>query len=502
VTLDKMCMNWRRGIAVVIGLGLCVGLVLWIRRIAIGTTPTIARVVVKDVAAGDAAASGDDQSFVSRVPGEHVSGMVIVNVLDDRGSPVEGTATGDFGRLVVRGAVHIPEGAGRVAIEARGFLSEVVTVDRDVVDVVMRRAVSISIYFYDVVTNAPVGGVKARVCTDKDARVGERLAETDSTGRIVVDGLPPTRVSVYGEALGYIAACESPSSAAPGLLVDLAGDRSVEVPMYPIVVGVCEVRNETNLSDDVLGAMMTCGFSRQPGASLPGWCDREVSASIARICRSRGLDLVYAQACYLPRALPSLMGQASFYGGARDLGRADVEFRPFAEVVQQPSPSLHVVNETWRVGELVVESPVALRICEPGALFGGLPTTPGSCTYQLPYGEYVVGPLDDNPLLDAAAWTRRVRVPEDARVVIAPEAGFATLELRRGDSWRNGVLRYVGAGVTFGVPLDSLPFSMPVTPGAYDFDVFVASGADVKVVWRGSVTLAAGELQVLQPFRD
>jgi hypothetical protein len=43
---------------------------------------------------------------------------------------------------------------------------------------------------------------------------------------------------------------------------------------------------------------------------------------------------------------------------------------------------------------------------------------------------------------------------------------------------------------------------MPVTPGAYEFDVFVAAGAEVTVVWKGIVTLAAGQAEILRPSRQ
>lgn len=401
--------------------------------------------------------------------------------------------------VTIDGVGWLPLNAGTVTVHAKGHVSKDVVILGSAQDVVLQPSHAIRGFVFDAATGARIP--KASVRTVHSAQdPASRTCLTDEEGTFAIDGLEPGELVLLSEAEGYAPYFDGAKATFPGSRITLEGDLRVEIPLSPIYVALCNVQNSTNLSDDVLGALLACSFSEKPGQHLPQWYEGQVSARIAAVAKSLGMRAPYGDASLLDSVPPSLQGKVDFVvRGQGSAGSTPVTFQPLEEFLRDPAPSLHVITNQWNLGRLTVESPIGLRICaKQGIVFGGLKTSPGTCTYDLPHGTYIVSPLDAHPLLDSTSWMREVTIPAESRVSISPPEGFGTLELAGGIQWPDGILGCQGPSFTMGIPLKDLPTSMPASPGEYDFYVVLGAGQSEREAWRGKVTIRAGETKVFR----
>ena len=454
---------------------------------------SVPREVAPQVADSDAPSAEAVRSEVVR---EH---MVEILVTNPEGQPLMADVTRGEITISIQGSGWIADHPGILLVSSAGHIPRNVSVEGERLEVVLQPACSLHGIVFDIVTGSRVIGASVSVET---AVGGEppRTSVTDGNGEFLITDLPPARVVVHGQADGYVPFCEGPETAFPGIGLDVRENLRIEIPLFPIYVALSKVQNSTNLQDDVLGALLICRFAAQPGSNLPQWLDQDISNQIAEVAESLGITQAYGQACCLEREPDSLSGRVDFVvRGQSAVGSAAVIFQPLQDFLLYPAPSIHNIDTQWDIGALTVEAPITLRVAaKAGIVFGGLQTTPGSFTCELPYGKYVVSPLDLNPLLDSKSWTREVEIPEQDRVAIAPAEGFATLELVAGRRWPGGVVSCTGSDFSMGIPLKNLPVSMPASPGTYRFSVMVGSGKVEDVVWRREVTLDADESTVLR----
>lgn len=401
--------------------------------------------------------------------------------------------------VTIDGVGWLPLNAGTVTVHAKGHVSKDVVILDMAQDVVLQPSHAIRGFVFDAATGTRIP--KASVRTVHSVQdPASRTCVTDEDGTFTIDGLESGELVLLSEAEGYVPYFDGAKATFPGSRITLAGDLRVEIPLSPVYVALCNIQNSTNLSDDVLGALLACSFSEKPGQHLPQWFEGQVFAQIAAVAKFLGIRAPYGDASLLDSMPPSLQGKVDFVvRGQGSAGSTPVTFQPLQEFLRDPAPSLHVISNHWNLGRLTVESPIGLRICpKQGIVFGGLKTSPGTCTYDLPHGTYIVSPLDAHPLLDSASWTREVTLPTESRLSISPPEGFGTLELAGGTQWPDGILGCQGPSFTMGIPLKDLPTSMPASPGEYDFYVVLGAGQSQREAWRGKVTLRAGESKVFR----
>ncbi len=480
-----------------------VGAVLINRVILLDPVPSPAKATIR-VTPGVTVGESEDSDAVhvdaQRSPAD-LEGMTEVVVRNSEGVLLEARVEGNGRRYLVHGSGWVPSALGSVTVSAVGYVSASIEVRDRRVEVVLRTAYSLRGALFDALTKERVAGVRVSLEAPSGAE-STLTCVTDSGGGFQFSGLPNDQYTIYGNASGYVPLCSGLASLASGIVVDVSENAYVEAPLYPIYVALCEVNNGTNLRDDVFRALLMCRFG-QPGANLPAWFDIDMTEQIAGVANSLGITHAYGQACGLEVAPKSLTGEVHFViKGRGHVASVEVPFQPLLEFMRSPRRSMHSINHQFNIGAITVEAPIAMRICaKAGLMFGGLKTSPGSSTFEVPHGTYVVSPLDEHPLLDAAKWTREVTVPEHSKVIIEPVEGFATLQLTGGSQWPRGVLSCSGPGFTLGILLNKLPVTMPVSPGTHNFSVLVAPGSS-ESVWRGGITIQAGESKVLQVGND
>ena len=421
-----------RVILLLFGIAIAMALLL-IRGSAVSERRGDAPSVVVESSPGDVGEVVPPPKVVSREPVriEPSADQVIpIEVWSQDGHTVVATVATDQGTWTIHGRGVVPMHSGTAEIASEGFASARVEIADEPVHVVLIPAYELEIYVYDATTDAPIEGAAVRI-ENVVGNVAAASGTTDWAGTFRADGIPRGDVLIGGGAKGYVPFCESLEANDPGVTVEVADDRRVEIPCFPIYVTLCLVQNHTNLQDTVLGGLLSCGFMK-PLANLPAWCDRVVSRSIADVADSRGYELAYGHAYCAVRPHTDLEGRISFWLMGSPAGSDKVWFQSYETFLDEPTPTMCAISRTFPVGALTVESPVPLRICDTGtAIFGGIETKPGSSTFELPHGSYVVSPLDEDFLLDEK-WTTKVEVPEQKFVKISPSAGFGTLRLVRG----------------------------------------------------------------------
>ena len=425
--------------------------------------------------------------------------MSEVIVKNGAGQLLDAEAVAQDRRYTIRGSGWIPKASGTVTVSSVGYAPASVKLDEAKIDVVLHPAFRVEGAIFDAATKARVPGVPISL-EPRLAGGPPIVCKTNGAGEFKFETVPKGLYVLRGEPTGYVPLCSGLSAISSGISVDVSENVHVEVPTYPVYVALCGIHNQTNLADVVFGALISCGFSQQPGLNLPQWFDRDVVVTISDAARALGILHPYGQACCLEVPSETLDGQVDFvFDGDSVAISKKVVFQPLAEFLRNPVVTWHTIERTFALGALTVESPITLRICEgSGVVFGGVETTPGSFTVELPHGTYVVGPLDMNPMLQPEQWTRTVSIPSQGKVTIAPAAGFATLELTGGSEWPRGVLCCKGQGFSMGLPVKNLPNTMPVSPGTYEFVVLLESGSQDPPVWKGAITLEAGQRMVMK----
>jgi hypothetical protein len=399
------------------------------------------------------------------------------------------------GRLhSIRGSGLIPSEVGDVVFKSAGYLPASVRVDGVKVEVVLRPACRVEGAIFDAVTKLRLSGVAVSL---ESCAVGIPTVSvtTSSEGEFHFDAVASGSYVLHGAPPGYVPLCTGAAARKSGISLNIAGSLRVDVPVYPVYVALCGVHNRTNLSDAVFGSLVGCSFSNQPGPNLPQWFDGEILRTIGETADRLGIVNAYGEACCLEEPSSGLEGQVNFvFEGDSEAESRSILYQPLAQFIRSPVPVWHSLDRVFQTGILTVESPITLRICEgTGIVFGGLETTPGSFTVELPKGDYLVGPIDMNPLLSPELWTRTVSVSGQVKLTIAPAEGFATLSFTGGGEWPHGVLCCRGRGFSMGLPLKNLPIVMPISPGSFDFFVLAAPGSEDSPVWTKTVSVEAGQ---------
>lgn len=400
-------------------------------------------------------------------------------------------------KLQIRGSGWMPASSGEVAISSTGYVPTIVGLRGSRVEVILRPARRVEGVIFDVVTKNRLPGVSVSL-EPRVAGEPPLLGKTDSEGQFLFPDTASGSYVLRGAPPGYVPLCTDLGARSSGIPVEVSENLQVDVSAYPVYVTLCGVYNQTNLTNDVFGALVSCVFSQQPGPSLPQWFEHEVMQVIRDKASLLGITNAYGDACCLQAVPASLTGRVEFFFDV-DQSRIpkDVAFQSLAEFLHRPEPIWHGLERMFKVGTLIVESPITLRIAESsGIVFGGIETIPGSFAVELPHGNYVVGPLDMHPLLRPEQWTRHVSVPSQGKVTISPAEGAATLGLTGGTEWPLGILVATGRGFSMGIPLKNLPTSMPVSPGSYEFSVLAEPGSQESPVWQGAITLEAGQSKV------
>jgi hypothetical protein len=321
----------------------------------------------------------------------------------------------------------------------------------------------------------------------------------DEHGRFAFERLPSGRVLLQARGDGCIPLCESPRSPTPGRWFDVAADVDIEVALPTVFVALCAIQNLSNLDDATLGMGLSHEIVRAAGDALPAWFDHGVMHELAGIATALGHTNAYADVCCADAS--AVVGEMRFSAQGRPAGTAALHYVPLAAFRRAPTPTLHPVSLQWQVARVSIESPLALMLCERGsALVGGVRTRPGVDTFDLPFGAYVVGPADTDTLLDASHWTKTFEVPGPGRIVVSPPQGFAMLHL--GSELRSPSATVVCAatGAAMGVPLASLPVSLPVSPGVYRITLQLGAEATEgsAVAWSQEVDVVQGEERVVR----
>lgn len=454
-------------------------------------------VVVPDDSSTGHAASPAPAPEIPRVAVD-AGDMCEIVVKDVEGQFLEAEAVASGRKQLIRGSGWMPTSYGEVTISSDGHVPAIVSLRSGRVDVLLRSARRVGVVIFDAVTKERLPGVPVHL-EPRAAGDPPLMGNTDSEGKIHFSAVAKGPYVLRGAPVGYVPLCTDLDARGSGIPLEVSGNLQVDVPAYPVYVTLCGVYNQTNLTDAVFGALVSCGFSHVPGPELPQWCEKDVMQRIRDVALSLGIANAYGHGCCLRVAPITLTGQVDFvFDVDRSRISKDVTFQPLAEFLRRPEPVWHSLQRTFQIGELIVESPIALRIVESsGIAFGGIETVPGSFSVELPHGNYLVGPLDMHPLLRPKQWTLHVSVPNQGKVTIAPAEGVATLHITGGSEWPLGVLCTSGSGVSMGIPLRSLPTAMPVSPGSYEFSVLAEPGSQEPPVWRRAITLEAGQSKVL-----
>ncbi len=399
------------------------------------------------------------------------------------------------GAYPVPGFADVPSGLGEAKVSCPGYASQIVHVHED--DLMVKLVPGFSVYgrVFDAVTGKPVSpSIELR---DADSRRGVRDFEIGADGEFKWEDIGPGSYMLLGQKRGYLGISSSPKSSLPGLAFDVKDrDLRVEVPMYPVYAGILVLENETNLEDDVFNALVITRSRSAGGIPTPRYFASRMEAEVEAAARREGHGAVFitVRTLVAPGGLSDVQVDLLL---ANEL-HAPVSYplRPVEEVILDGKPHVVAIRRQWTVGELSVESPVALKLVPHRALAGGVALDPGETRLTLPIGDYDIMPVGIGSLLDENLWSVRVRVPEESSVVVSPESGFGTITLEKSDNWQEGMLLVSGEGRSFSLwSHGDFPQVVYATPGKYTFKLVRSGGTGNSrdVLWRRKVKLSRDE---------
>ncbi len=421
--------------------------------------------------------------------------QVEVTVQDPSGRFLDAEAVKGDRTTAIRGSGLLPRGYGKVTVRSPGHEAKEVDIGDEKVSVRLEPVYVVHVHAFDVVTQAPVSGVMVRLSHQLQERAVSG-GTTDAGGRWASKALPAGSYVMHTSAEGYVPACKEPNSGMPGVELRLVdADVRVDLPLYPVYVGLYTVSNGTNLTDDVLSAMLEVREAHTPGRLLPAFYEREMTTRFVDITKHNNIRPAYVSLCMLEHPVESLVTTVDFMLQGKPCGSLAVTYRPLASVLRNPVPDALMLQQRWETGELEVEVPIAMLATSSGGgiPLGGIPLKAGVNRVEVPIGEYLVRPEDTDPFLGAKDWSTRIRVPTSGRVAFhPPESGYGTLNLQRSPQWRTGVLIVSGKGQSLGSERSGVPCTLPVSPGEYDLVLYAGTGERPSVVWRRKVEVAKG----------
>lgn len=226
---------------------LCVALAAWAAGFRLSTTPSSVTQRAPEDPAPELAsheiplpvdAARDD------VTGDSAPRMTRVTIHDADGNLIEATARYSDGTTKVRGHGLLRSDTGLTTFEATGYESASAVIGDSPVEITMRRTWSLRGRAYDAATGDPVVGASFSVrSADTNAEIGREESLAD--GSFLIEGIPSGRISLFGEASGYIPLCDSPGARFPGMVLDVSDDLAVEAPLLPILVAAIKLHNNT-----------------------------------------------------------------------------------------------------------------------------------------------------------------------------------------------------------------------------------------------------------------
>lgn len=399
------------------------------------------------------------------------------------------------GAYRVLGSADFPAGLGEAIVSSAGYASQVIQIDEDDVTVRLVPGWTVRGRVFDAVTGQAVP-VDMRL-TDATSHGRIRRFEADGSGQFTIEGIVSGTYSIHGEKRGYLDICAHPRSTLPGLHFEVhEQDLMLEIPMYPIYAGALALENETNLTDHVFDSLITTRSRFAAGLVTPRYHASRMESEVAAAAKKQGYPSVFVTVRTLTELELPLDASADLLFPGEALSRVSYPLRPIEDVLHDVKPHVVTIRRRWRTAELSIDAPVKLKLAPRGALAGGITMEPGTTRLELPYGEYDIMPVGIGSLLDEDEWSAGARVPEEARIVVDPESGFAKLTLEKSDNWQEGMLEVSGEGRIFSLwPHAEFPRTVYASPGDYTLRIVTGRADDsvYRTVWREKIELSKGQ---------